>query len=105
MVLTTNIIIVMHACSLKVEAIWASQRKPHFDLTVVTQLSYDRMPALFNQCSTFKGPISATVYLPLVQTTEGVEKLMQGSVDSKLSLRNQERVRQEVERLGKLHAE
>lgn len=41
--------------SLKVEAIWGSKRAPAHDLTVITQLSFDRMPALFNQCSTYPG--------------------------------------------------
>lgn len=53
--------------NLRVEAVWASERPPRFDLTVVTQLSWNRMPALLNQCSTFTGPMAAAVYLPLVQ--------------------------------------
>ena len=95
----------MHARSLKVEAIWSSKRQPRFDFTVVTQLSFDRMPALFNQCSTFNGPISAAVYLPLVQTesSKGERGGQQPGVDTKLSPGNQERVRLEVERLTKLY--
>ena len=104
-------------CSLKVEAIWPSKLGPRFDLTVVTQLSFDRMPALFNQCSTFTGPIAAAVYLPLIQqSTEEAQhskrKPLQksgfingGDVDQGLSAANQERVRQEVKRLGDLHKE
>lgn len=105
----------LHVCSLKVEAIWPSKSGPSFDLTVVTQLSFDRMPALFNQCSTFTGPISAAVYLPLIQqTAEEVQlsnrKPLQKSgggndMNHGLSSANQERVRQEVKRLGDLHKE
>ncbi len=102
--------------SLKVEAIWASRRTPRFGLTVITQLSYDRMPALFNQCSTFTGPIAAAVYLPLIQMGESRRHLtgvlqpraarpggVLDGMDQGLSSANQERVKQEVARLAKLH--
>lgn len=38
---------------------WTSGKARRLDLTVVTQLSVDRMPALFNQCSTFTGEMGA----------------------------------------------
>lgn len=40
---------------------WSSGKARRLDLTVVTQLSVDRMPALFNQCSTFTGEMGVAV--------------------------------------------
>mmetsp|Transcript_21809 Transcript_21809/g.37226 ORF Transcript_21809/g.37226 Transcript_21809/m.37226 type:complete len:431 (-) Transcript_21809:13-1305(-) len=52
--------------NLVLHELWWSKRPRRFDVTVVTQLSIDRIPALFNQCTTYLGPMSAAVYLPLV---------------------------------------
>lgn len=53
--------------NLYLDSVWWSQKKTDMGMTVVTQLSMDRLAALWDQCVTWKGPISAAVYLPLVQ--------------------------------------
>lgn len=115
------------ARSVVLEKIWWSKQPRRFDFTVATQLSTDRMPALFNQCTwvlstwcscivpeltlpevcgtlstaalapcrTYKGPMSAAVFLPLVQTeAEGPA--------TKLSPENAAIIKQEAKRLDRL---
>lgn len=36
------------------------------DITVITQLSIDRLPSLKHQCASWRGPTAAVVYAPLV---------------------------------------
>ena len=81
--------------NLKVEAIWSSKKPPQLDFTVVTQLSWNRMPALLNQCSTFTGPMAASVYLPLVQE----------SGDDGLIEANQNFLKNEMVKIDKMHRE
>lgn len=51
----------------KVERLWHSNKlRKLTDVTLVTQLSIDRLPALELQCSVWGGVISAAVYVPLV---------------------------------------
>ena len=40
---------------------------PPADITVVTQLSIDRLPSLKQQCASWRGPTVAVVYAPLVR--------------------------------------
>jgi hypothetical protein len=81
--------------NLRVEAIWTSKRPQRFALTVVTQLSWNRMPALLNQCSTFTGPMAASVYLPIVQEKG----------DSELTEANLKLVQDEMKKIGSMHEE
>ncbi|PNH12214.1 Glycosyltransferase-like protein LARGE [Tetrabaena socialis] len=53
--------------NLKLERIlWTAQPR-RFEFTVFTQLTLNRLPTLFNMCSSYTGPLSAAVYLALVQ--------------------------------------
>ncbi|GAX84389.1 hypothetical protein CEUSTIGMA_g11811.t1 [Chlamydomonas eustigma] len=89
--------------NLKVETTWSSSHVSRYDLTIVTQLSFDRMPALYNQCSTYPGPMAAAVYLPLLQLDDQLHILNGESGD--LNPENKERVRKEVERVGRIFQE
>jgi len=53
------------------------------------------MPALFNQCTTYLGPMSAAVYLPLVQLDKD------GTAE--LSKENQKKVSNEAARIGRMY--
>ncbi|KAG1660376.1 hypothetical protein FOA52_012669 [Chlamydomonas sp. UWO 241] len=93
---------------LHIEAVWQSKRAPRFPLTVVTQLSVDRMPALFNQCHTFTGPIAAIVYLPLVEPVSGdtaTDPSVATPLATQLSLEGKARVSLEVARIGHMWQE
>ena len=59
------------AC-LKPHRIWWSSRPSPFAVTLVTQLSADRLPQVRAQCATWSGPLAAVLYLPLVNVTGGV---------------------------------
>ena len=90
------------------ERVWWSTRPRAFNFTVFTQLSFDRTPALFNICSVYTGPLSAAVYLPLVQGPPGGSWAVPGGAGAGaappvLSRSNVERVRHEVARLDRLH--
>ena len=52
-----------------------------FPVTLVTQLSLNRLPQLRAQCATWRGPLAAVVYLPLLR--EGGEE--EGGGEGKLS--------------------
>ena len=51
--------------SLPVAGAWWSDRPPAVPMTIVTQLSFDRLDQLEAQCRSWHGPISAVAYLPL----------------------------------------
>lgn len=53
--------------SVKTVGIWWSNKTASIPMTIVTQLSYDRIDQLKAQCDTWGGPISAVVYLGLLQ--------------------------------------
>jgi hypothetical protein len=62
----------MPACRLRLETVlWSAKPRP-MQFTVFTQLTIDRLQTLYNQCTTFTGPVSAAVYLSLLQTDEQV---------------------------------
>ncbi|KAG2430370.1 hypothetical protein HYH02_013732 [Chlamydomonas schloesseri] len=69
--------------NLKLESIIWSARPPRFQFTVFTQLTLNRLPTLFNMCASFSGPLSAAVFLPVVQPLDsrgrGGEALSEGS--------------------------
>ncbi|KAJ9514859.1 hypothetical protein QJQ45_028596 [Haematococcus lacustris] len=51
-------------CLAAKRAWWSSQPARH-SVTLITQLSADRLPALRAQCAAWSGPLAAAVYLPL----------------------------------------
>ncbi len=44
---------------------WWSQHAPRLPVTLVTQLSANRLPALRAQCQAWAGPLAAAVFVPL----------------------------------------
>ncbi|KAG2486289.1 hypothetical protein HYH03_014994 [Edaphochlamys debaryana] len=54
--------------NVKLERIIWSAKPPRFAFTVFTQLTLNRLPTLYNMCTTYTGPLSAAVFVPLVQT-------------------------------------
>ena len=86
-------------CSLRLERVlWSSKPRP-LQLTVFTQLTIDRVNTLFNQCSTFQGPLSAAVYLALIEpdSPSGVEP-------TALSKVSEGKVKDAVASIQRLHA-
>ncbi|PNW87946.1 hypothetical protein CHLRE_01g008051v5 [Chlamydomonas reinhardtii] len=65
------------------ESIHWSARPPRFQFTVFTQLTLNRLPTLFNMCSSYTGPLSAAVFLAVVQPLDargrGSEALSEAS--------------------------
>ncbi|GLI63689.1 hypothetical protein VaNZ11_006689 [Volvox africanus] len=53
--------------NLKLERILWSSKPPRFQFTIFTQLTVNRLPTLFNMCTTYTGPMSAAIFLSLVQ--------------------------------------
>ncbi|GIL81117.1 hypothetical protein Vretimale_12759 [Volvox reticuliferus] len=53
--------------NLKLERILWSSKPPRFQFTVFTQLTVNRLPTLFNMCTTYTGPMSAAIFVSLVQ--------------------------------------
>jgi len=47
---------------------WWSVHPPRLPVTLVTQLSFDRMSALKAQCQSWAGPLAAGIYVPLLDT-------------------------------------
>ncbi|GFR51211.1 hypothetical protein Agub_g13537 [Astrephomene gubernaculifera] len=78
--------------NLKLESILWSAKPRRFDFTVFTQLTVNRLPTLFNMCTTFTGPLSAAVYVPLVQV--GAEKAGRGRRELLLSGSGQQQLQQ-----------
>lgn len=52
--------------------IWWSTRKPAVNVTLVTQLSADRLPQIKAQCATWSGILAAALYVPLVNVSNGI---------------------------------
>ncbi|KAG2493832.1 hypothetical protein HYH03_008050 [Edaphochlamys debaryana] len=67
--------------------IWWSPRPPGIPVTLVTQLSADRIAQLKAQCATWGGPLAAALYLPLhnpsdVELSAANKQKLQAMVDS-----------------------
>lgn len=58
------------AC-LRPHRIWWSTRQPAVPVTLVTQLSADRLPQIRAQCATWSGILAAALYVPLVNVSQG----------------------------------
>lgn len=52
---------------MKVHKIWSSCRPAAANLTVVTAVTLSRLNQLQAQCKSWKGPLSAALWLPLMQ--------------------------------------
>mmetsp|Transcript_23209 Transcript_23209/g.50938 ORF Transcript_23209/g.50938 Transcript_23209/m.50938 type:complete len:525 (-) Transcript_23209:908-2482(-) len=50
-----------------IAGVWWSGKQRNVPVTLVTQSSVDRLPQLYSQCRSWKGPLSAVVYLGLQQ--------------------------------------
>ena len=51
--------------------VWWSVKPPGVPITLVTQLSADRLQQLQAQCRTWGGPVAAALYLPLLAGADG----------------------------------
>lgn len=84
-----------HARRIKAEKIWFSHKARPVSMTVMTQLSSDRIPTLFAQCASWQGALSAVVFLALVQEDDN---------GGQLTADNEARVKHAEEMLSVLHA-
>lgn len=57
--------------SLRLTGAWWSRKPAAAPLTIVTQLSLDRVEQLFAQCKSWPGPISAVMYVAIQRKKEG----------------------------------
>eukprot|EP00798_Chlamydomonas_sp_ICE-L_P016344 gene16344-22539_t len=85
--------------NLYLEKLWWTPRSPKFEFTVITQLSLDRIP-----CSTYKGPVSAAVFLAVTQAPVKMQNTNEPFLLRSLSEFNKERIRRAVEELDAFHA-
>ncbi len=94
----------------QVHAVMWSAKPSDLPVTVTTQLSVSRLPQLYAQCKSWSGPLSAAVYVPLVESElrapgdsdpdmEGVED--DGGADGR---RTVHRVRARQARAAQQHA-
>eukprot|EP00798_Chlamydomonas_sp_ICE-L_P005378 gene5378-5598_t len=59
---------------------WSSRLTPEVSVTVVTQASVDRVPQLYSQCRSWRGPLSAALYVPLYQEEGTLDHLTANNV-------------------------
>ncbi len=52
-----------------VGGVWWSAKQRPVSVTVITQATVDRLPQLFFQCKSWRGPLSAVLFLGLLQET------------------------------------
>ncbi len=57
----------LRATHVQAHAVWQSHKPHALPLTVATQLSVSRLSQLSAQCRGWKGPLSAAVYVPLLE--------------------------------------
>lgn len=82
-------------CSMKLERVlWSSARASNASLTVFTTLTVDRLKQLRDQCRSYAGPLSAAVYLSVIQGTR--DALVKSNV---------EKVQEAVAAVEAFHAE
>ncbi|KAL6753172.1 glycosyl-transferase for dystroglycan-domain-containing protein [Haematococcus lacustris] len=75
-------------CLAAKRAWWSSQPARH-SVTLITQLSADRLPALRAQCAAWSGPLAAAVYLPLHNPgNSGALQLSSVNTDRMLAVMN-----------------
>ena len=56
-----------HAARLHLAKVWTSSHPPKLPITVVTHTQTNRDKNI-NQCRTWRGPLVASVYMPIAQT-------------------------------------
>lgn len=72
---------------LSVRRLWWSAHEPRLQVTLVTQLSFDRLSAVQAQCEAWAGPLAAVVYIPVLHkgnATEGIDLMALNSVDEEV---------------------
>ncbi|GAX83397.1 hypothetical protein CEUSTIGMA_g10822.t1 [Chlamydomonas eustigma] len=79
--------------SFRAAGVWWSAKPQQIPLTVVTQLSVNRLTQLWAQCKSWPGPLSAAVHLSIQQSQVGP-----------LSLRNEQTVKKAVRSILDFHA-
>lgn len=57
--------------SIGVGGVWWSAKKRPVDVTLITQASVDRLPQLYSQCRSWRGPLSAVLFLGVLQQDGG----------------------------------
>ncbi|KAG2444235.1 hypothetical protein HXX76_000993 [Chlamydomonas incerta] len=84
--------------NLKLESVIWSGRPPRFQFTVFTQLTLNRLPTLFNMCASYTGPLSAAVFLAVVQPLDA-----RGRGGEELSAASQDKVAAAVREVQQMH--
>lgn len=79
---------------MKLERILWSNKSARLNMTVFTTLTVDRLAQLKVQCLSFKGPLSASVFLGLIQDNK-----------TELASHNVAKVKDAVMAVDALHAE
>ena len=79
---------------LKVEKIFWSAKRPAVELTVVTGLNQHRLHQLKSQCRSYKGPLSAAVYVVLHNPDRAPE----------LTEKHTAKLKEAVQAVSRLHA-
>ncbi|GAX72769.1 hypothetical protein CEUSTIGMA_g225.t1 [Chlamydomonas eustigma] len=83
--MTWNVAMSDDLAAIAIEGIWWSGKHRPVPLTIITQASADRIPQLYSQCKSWRGPLSAVLYISLFQ--DSIERGM-------LTPANQETLRQ-----------
>lgn len=78
--------------SFKAAGAWWSKKPLTIPLTIVTQLSANRMTQLWMQCKSWPGPLSAAVLIPIIQ-----------AVAQPLSFRNDQILRRTIKAITDFH--
>lgn len=59
---------------------WSRKDGGNVPLTIVTQLSLERLPQLDAQCKSYRGPISAALYIPLTGSLEAQQAALEAAI-------------------------
>lgn len=57
--------------SVAVAGVWWSSKQRPVPVTVITQATVDRLPQLYSQCKSWRGPLSAVLYIGFYQDSIG----------------------------------
>ena len=98
-----------HHPMLRCEAILRSNKPRPLPLTVVTQLSLDRLEALGGLCASYGGPLSAAVHVAVVQEHHAVASspaagVAAAAAEAGLTAENAQRIEHAVRSLELLHS-
>lgn len=76
-------IIVLYDCRMKLHKIWASCRPAAVNLTVITAVTLNRLNQLQAQCKSWKGPLAAALWLPIMEhADDGWMAIINGDYES-----------------------